>query len=197
MRAGEGRSNLGLPFCTNSKYLSLAGCRPFSRRQFACPRCRTPRCRSWLPPTRGARIARASPEIECPSGLSEAENLSSVRPARAPPPARGSPDLLKETRPSAASEKKEGGEIRRKKVFASPWHALPVDPEERYMVGEFAPSVHPCSPLAVLARRREKVPSVRAMAKATHRPFVTFAHHAFFRKWVSKCFACLNRGPRG
>lgn len=128
MRAREGRSNLGLPFCTNSKYLSLAGCRPFSRRQFACPRCRTPRCRSWLPSTRGARSARASPEIECPSGLPEAENLSSVRPARAPPPARGSPDLLKETRPSAACEKKEGGEIRRKKVLlplGTPFQVIP------------------------------------------------------------------------
>lgn len=94
------------PSCTNSKYLSLAGCRPFSRRQSACPRCRTPRCRSWLPPTRatrvdGERVPSQPPQLN--------ERLSNVCFAQAPPPERGPP--ISSTKPHARRRvnKRDGG----------------------------------------------------------------------------------------
>lgn len=145
---------------------------------------------------RAARVARARRRRLSSLSASPRPRTSRMSAPRKRRHRRGGPPISWKKPDRPRREKKEGGEMRRKKVFASPRHALPIDREERYTVREFAPRFHPCPRLAEKARRRQKVPSVWAMAKATHRPFVTFAHHAFSEKWVSKYFACLNKGSR-
>lgn len=84
------------------------------------------------PPTRGARCACAGRwRLSALSAALGPRTSSPSAPVQATPQQKGSPDLLKEIRPSVACKKKRRGKSDARKVFASPRHASPVDPEDR------------------------------------------------------------------